>query len=360
VMDEIDRLPDDRLGTDEFEVCEEGLSLVETGRMELRGLELLNEVMATRAALENDGLGPFLPEFAEALSLTESLNAIAMPRSDTEYALYSEQARKIFEQFDRAESAYSEATARNAELQRDQEVAAIGLRDLGLESSAAFEEMAAALRDTDSGHVLERNAALEHNIALMADLRARHEAGELLNCGFGGLTLSGYHFSDEEIAAATEALPQGVRTGYAPERACISDRAVSVEDLMAYHDTLPVREEGVKREIRAAQAGPDGAALNVSYWLAERYVAHMSESTGEQICVPPALVTIMSAGQENSGIVPASGELSGDLCGEDGPADRKLILYRQDDNTYETGCVSVNRRQAEMSFRLAGGEICNP
>lgn len=360
VMDEIDRLPDDRLGTDEFEVCEEGLSLVETGRTELRGLELLNEVVATRTALENDGLGPFLPQFAEALSLTESLNSIAMPRSETEYALYSEQARKIFEQFDRAESAYSEANARNSELLRDHEAAAMGLRELGLESSAAYEEMEAALRDTDSGHVLERNAALEHNIALMTDLRARHEAGELLNCGFGALTLSAYHFSAEEVAAAIEALPQGVRSGYAPERACISDRAVSVEDLMAYHDTLPVREEGVKREIRATQAGPDGAALNVSYWLAERYVAHMSESTGEQICVPPAMVTIMSAGQENSGLVPASGELSDDLCGEDGPADRKLILYRKGDNTYETGCVSVNRRQAEMSFRLAGGEICNP
>jgi len=360
VMDEIDRLPDERLGSEEFAVCEEGLALVETGRMELRGLELLNEVMATRTALENDGLGPFLPEFSEAVSLTASLEAIAMPRSETEYALYSEQARKIFEQFDRAETAFAEATARNADLQRDHEAAAAGLRELGIESSAAYQEMTAALRPTESGNVLERNAALEHNLALMADLRARHEAGELLNCGFGALTLSGYHFTAEEIAAATELLPQGVRSGYAPARACISDRAVSVEDLMAYHDTLPVRDESIKREIRATQAGTDGAARNVSYWLAERYAEHMSETTGERICVPPALVTIMSAGQGTGELVPVSGELSGDLCGEDGPADRKLILYRKDDATYETGCVSVNRRQADMSFRLAGGEVCSP
>ncbi len=348
------------LSQKDFKTCEEGLFLIGQARLELRTRDLLGEIETTQQALEKGGLGPFLPEYTDALEKAASLARASIPLSETEYALFSDRAKTVFDRFDAAEAAFVKANKRNRNLSAEQDTLGTQLQSLGLTSYTAYKDMQANMQDTTRGHLLERNVALEFNVAQMRELIRKYEAGELLNCTFGNRALTPYHFAPEDIAKVTAQMPEGNNAAVAPSRACLSDAAISVEELMSYHDSLPAREQSLKSEIVAAVPSESGTAQNISYWLAERYSAYLSEETGTSFCVAPALATVLSAGVENSTLKAETGELFSDQCGDGGPTGSKLVLYGIGEGQFNTGCVSVNRRQADLSFRLAAGEVCAP
>lgn len=348
----------DGLGQEDFDLCKEGLFLIGQGKIELRAGDLLSEVAKTQSALESRGLGDFLSEYARAVEKAELLEGAPVPLSEPEYALFADRAKAVFELFDTAELAYEQLRNRNQTLTAEAAKLSKKISGLGLTSYTAYKEMQAALQPTDKGNLLDRTEATSGNVALQRELIRQFEAGELLNCSFAGMVLTPYHFSEDEVAAASALMPAGQNAANAPSRGCLSDTAVSMEALQTYRDGLAAREQSLKSEIDAASASDTGAATNVSYWLAARYADHVSERTGETFCVAPALATVLSASVKDSTLQTEPGELFDDKCGEGSPTGSKLVLYGIGAGKFGVGCVSVNRRQSDLSFRLAAGEIC--
>ena len=367
IMSEVRNFDSNRATREDFARCADAFGLIAKGRIELRTNDLLTEMRDAREALEDKGVGDFIDVFAQAVAEYDILLGLEVPGDDAAYAVRADRVFEVIARFDEAEEIFEEAARNNKSLTADMlKLEARIEADPKLSVHPARIELAGTLEPVDLGHVLERNAALEGNIALLSELVRAFEAGELLACNFNGVEMSPVVLSPEAAAEAVKLMKDAAASSDIPELSvvapvdrtsfCLSSNPVSVADLSAFRETLRTRQQDVRTEIDVTQDGGDGAAVNISFWLAQRYAEHVGEGADMTVCVAPSIATVWAgtSGGENFS-TSGEGEMSSGNCNDESPVPQKFALI----GGSKAECVNVNTRQPKLTFRLAAGDVCN-
>jgi hypothetical protein len=356
-----------RATRDMFTDCAKARQLIERGQLELRAADLIAEMRQTKEMLEDKGLGDFITQFAAAKSSFETLTALKTPTDQASYATFSEQAFAAINNFDEAEAAFDDAQSLNQRLTGAFTEIQARIADSPLSIHPAYGEAQSELQPTDIGNVMVQNVALQTNVDRLTELLRAFEAGELMNCDFNGYAMLPFDLPEDRMTAGLGLIGEAAEaSGFtlasvpaADMRFCISPNPVSVEDLNAFREKLRVRQQDIRNEIDVVRPAEGGAATNVSFWLAERFAEHIGEGAEEPVCVAAAYATAMAATSGRGDFsTDGGGEVFSDSCGDGGAVGKRLVLYGVGTDTVRSGCVSVNSRQPDLTFRLAAGDIC--
>lgn len=350
-----------------FANCREAADLIQLGQYELRANDLISEMQRTKSSLDERGVGPFILKYAEAAAAYEIALGSPIPKDQSSYDTYSDQVLAVITSLDEAGEDYEAALQDNSDLQGGYDALMARIAETPLQRHPAYRSAMAKLDPVGEGHILQQNAALVANITAVEDLYARFEAGLLLNCSFEGYEMLPMQLSDggadpyiEKLRATAEEAGITLNEDSDIEvNFCITAKPVTREELDAYKATLRARDVDIAGEIDVVDVTEDGSAINISYWLAERYANHVGEQIGQPVCVASGYTALVGAESEYEEFAsPQNGELFFDNCGSGGALNQKLVLFGAGTDTVQAGCVSVNRRQPDLTFRLAAGDIC--
>lgn len=357
------------IGRSHFAECEQGYALSKRGNIELQAKELFGEIKQTTAALTEKGIGGYIEEFALAETEAAELKDINIPQSQASYDTYASKAYLVLANLDKAEEIHTAAVSRKNDLagKYDELNGAISITPLG--THPEYLRTLAELTVSPDLNVLDHNIQLQKNIEILEELVRKFENGTLINCSFeNGFEMLPILSDAGSLEAGLTRIKKSVKksgVAFTAESSsattfCINPAPVSHEELLAFGESLKVRQADVKAEVKNATAGSAGAAVNISYWLATRYAEWVGKKTKQQVCVAPAIAAVLaelSAPDKFETI--STGELFKDNCGSQSAVRKKLVLYDVEDSGMTAGCVSNNSLRPELSFRLAAGDICS-
>jgi hypothetical protein len=357
-----------KIGRANFSDCEKGYSLSKRGNIELQAKELVDEIKETLATLSEKGAGSYIEAFSLASDGYNELKEINLPQSQASYDTYASKAYLIFANLDKAEEVFADAVSKKASLTRKYDDLNVSIKGTPLGEHPEYIRLLGELTIPESLNILEYNSQLQTNLETLEELVRRFESGTLINCNFdNGMEMLPILSDADKLQEGADRIKKAVKkSGVAFTKDengtvtfCIQSSPVTQEDLLAFGETLKVRQADIKTEIASVAKGSAGAAVNISYWLATRYAEWVSKETKRTVCVAPAISAVLAELSEPDKFETIStGELFRDGCGIQSAVRKKLVLYDVEDPSMTAGCVSSNSLRPELSFRLAAGDIC--
>lgn len=357
------------IGRESFADCEKGYLLSKRGNIELQAEELVEEIKDTMAALAQNGVGPYIEEFSLASTDYDNLKEVNLPQSQASYDTYAAQAYLILANLDKSEEIYNTAVSSRKDLRSKYDDIVFEIDATPLGQHPEYIRVKAGLNISPDLNILEHNKQLGVNIEILAELVRKFEDGTLINCSFeNGFAMLPILSDADILEKGSTRINKSVRkSGVAYDEKsngvltfCIDANPVTHDDLLAFGETLKVRQTDVKAEIGSVVKGSAGAAVNISYWLASRYADWVGKQVKQPVCVAPAIAAVMAeAAFPDKFETISTGELFSDSCGSQNAVRKKLVLYDVEDTGMSAGCVSNNSLRPKLSFRLAAGDICS-
>ena len=368
IISSVRSLNPDEIGRDSFNQCTKGYALAKRGAFEIQSRELVEEIMTTKASLEDDGIGSFVPEYTEGVNGLEALKGLNLPQNQTSYDTYSQKAYAVLDSLDGAREVVKKAKAENKALMEAYLALNAEIVATPLGKHPEYERVFSGLSVAQSANIIEQNAAVILNTETLEELFRKFKAGDLINCSFGeGYDMLPILLEGEEFATGNSLIEQAATNlGIAVKlqagdisNFCISPKPVTKAELDAFGKTLRVKQTDIKTEIGNAKEGVDGGATNISFWLAKRYAAWVGKKIDKPVCVAPAIAAVLAHSKApDRATTYATGELFAESCGSQSSVGKKLAITGIGSSSLVTSCVSNNSLRPKLAFRLAAGDIC--
>jgi len=239
-------------------------------------------------------------------------------------------------------------------------------QQLGLAALPVWQTMQQELPAVDASDPFGAAPVLVERIQSIEALIARFESGEFLDCSFGDgrmavVTVSpraaeSLSVSPLAVVMASDHI-ETVRRQLAGQH-CVAQQPVSGRELRAWGNSLSLAQGSVRAEAAAVVDGPGGAAVNISHFLAIRYVEDLSRQTGRRVCIAPAEVLAEAVtGGPPPGFVTVPSEITGSPC-DPGVLLNRVVQLDTSNPQAEPVCTNVSTRLPNTTFRLAMGDIC--
>ncbi|MCB5200582.1 hypothetical protein LGQ03_15175 [Loktanella sp. TSTF-M6] len=340
-----------------FAACAAGLPQLTAATIRAQGKSVLNDAAEAYAAAEEVAGLTEIPGNFDLAERAAELAATAVPETADALADLRDRAADLTAEIAARTTALERAQAQRQTLASENEALTAGIAETGLGTHPAYVEAVAGFGDPDAVDILSGNSMLAEQNATLRKLVSDFDAGALLNCTFEGYDMAALVVRSEDLAALPAAYaPQEGSLDALAGQHCVGMAPVTLAEVQAWGDGLQPNQAAVLTEIAATtQAETSETATNISGFLALSYARHLSEQSGEAVCLVPApLVALISQADPAS----AGVEMTGTACGESSVARPFYAGVDTAAPLEAPTCLDGQSRLPEVGFRLAFGAIC--
>lgn len=350
-----------------FALCDRGGELLQRGAIELEATDAIANMRAVRETALNVGVNGSTPGFAEIESEFESTASADLPGNEIELDQLRVSVRRIENIYEDAVEQLAVARVENGRLVVALEEIEASAEATGLSLHPVWRDLRDSAPSIPPNDIFGANRIISNRISTIADLLARFEAGEFIDCT--------NEFFSMVVATIGPDMMEGLASelfgalngqdGSRPTRStllgqhCIGVDPVSISDLLAWDQALMPVDRDIKIEIAATLNGPQGVATNVSYYLAENFAEWLTSETNRTYCVAPAALTRSALDLNSETLAHTSlPELTGTPCDGDGDRPHFLVLDPAATGADGLACEANNDRLENTVFRISSGTIC--
>ncbi|TRD17757.1 hypothetical protein [Palleronia caenipelagi] len=354
-------------GRDGFEQCIEAMQMVQVVAVAAPARKLLRNLEDARKKAIAFGVDDRVPQFQDLELAYATLITREEPVDQNSLSRLELDVQAVSDGYSAAADALANATAQFERLSVEEDEERSRAARMDLTSLSVWSEGLSAYPMPADNDPFQGNPQLLARITAMRDLIARFEQGEFVPCDLRGHEMIGIVASDRDVSNfMASPLARVASAGYvqaAGQRLaghhCLSLSPVTIADLQAWATKLRATEQENRRQIEAAQVGPDGVAVNTSHYLASRYVEFLRRDTGQVVCVAPAELTLQAlASASGRRLLGSVSEITGSRCDDTRAGRGRLAVIDPTNPGADPSCWPENERAPGAGFRVAMGDIC--